>query len=229
VLKTPTVDNLAASVGTNFIDLVGDMNARFPNGLSQVLNGLTVGQTDAFSMDLGLRNGACVDGGNNRHGPVQASATIDTISQALTEAATVAGNVWGTFGFGLRRDQSEHDADDRRRRPSGNEFIGLDNVSVPPAVIGAVPEAETYALLLAGLTASARSPASGRGASARPSKRPPAARDSHRTDLALRLARLRSSSQRGHPRWSSADRCSSHRSAACQRCVRAEAIGTAQW
>ena len=34
--------------------------------------------------------------------------------------------------------------------PSGNEFIGLDNVSVAPAVIGAVPEAETYALLLAG-------------------------------------------------------------------------------
>jgi hypothetical protein len=153
VLKTPNAYNLAASVGTNFIDLAGYTNAGFPKGLSQLLNGLTVGQTYAFSMDLGLRNGACVDGGNNCHGPVQASATIGTTSQTFTEASAVAGNVWGTFGFDfVATGPSMTLTIDGVGLPAGNEFIGLDNVSVAPAVVGAVPEPGTYALLLAGLT-----------------------------------------------------------------------------
>jgi len=151
VLKTPNAYSLAASVGNNFLDLAGYSNAGFPKGLSQVLNGLTAGQTYAFSMDLGIRNGACVSGGDNCHGPVQASATIGSTSQTFTEASAVAGNVWGTFGFNfVATGPSMTLTIDGVSLPAGNEFIGLDNVSVTPAV-AAVPEPETYALLLAGL------------------------------------------------------------------------------
>ena len=152
VLKTPNAYNLAASVGNNFLDLAGYTNAGFPKGVSQVLAGLTVGQTYAFAMDLGIRNGACVGGGDNCHGPVQASASIGSTSQTFTEASAVAGNVWGTFGFNFVATAASMTLTiDGVSLPAGNEFIGLDNVSVAPAVIGAVPEPETYALVLAGL------------------------------------------------------------------------------
>jgi hypothetical protein len=154
VLKTPNIYNLAASAGNNFLDLAGYTNSGFPKGVSQVLTGLTVGQTYAFSMDLGIRNGACVSGGDNCHGPVQASATIGSTSQTFTEASAVAGNVWGTFGFNfVATSPSMTLTIDGVSLPAGNEFIGLDNVSVAPGVVGAVPEPETYALLLAGLAA----------------------------------------------------------------------------
>jgi hypothetical protein len=154
VLKTPNIYNLGPSVGNNFLDLTGYSNAGFPKGVSQVLPGLTVGQTYAFSMDLGIRNGACVGGGDNCHGPVQASATIGATSQTFTEASAVAGNVWGTFGFNfVATSPSMTLTINGLSLPAGNEFIGLDNVSVAPAVVGAVPEPETYALLLAGLAA----------------------------------------------------------------------------
>jgi hypothetical protein len=152
VLRSPNAYNLAASVGNNFLDLAGYTNTGFPKGVSQVLTGLTVGQTYAFSMDLGIRNGACVSGGDNCHGPVQASATIGSTSQTFTEASSVAGNVWGTFGFNfVATGPSMTLTIDGISLPAGNEFVGLDNVSVAPGVVGAVPEPETYALLLAGL------------------------------------------------------------------------------
>ena len=154
VLKTPNVYNLAASDGTNFVDLAGYSNSGFPKGVSQVLTGLTVGQTYAFSMDLGIRNGPCVSGGNNCHGPVQASATIGSTSQTFTEASAVDGNVWGTFGFDFVATSASMTLTiDGISLPAGNAFIGLDNVSVVPGNVVAVPEPETYALLLAGLAA----------------------------------------------------------------------------
>ena len=154
VLKTPNVYSLTPSVGNNFLDLTGYTNVGFPKGVSQVLTGLTVGQTYAFSMDLGIRNGACVSGGNNCHGPIQASATIGSTSQTFTEASAVAGNVWGTFGFNfVATAPSMTLTIDGISVPAGNEFIGVDNVLVTPGVVGAVPEPETYALLLGGLAA----------------------------------------------------------------------------
>lgn len=151
VLKTPNIYNLAASVGDNFLDLAGYTNAGFPKGVSQLLSGLTVGQTYAFSMDLGIRNGACVGGGNNCHGPVSASATIGPNSHTFIEDSAVAGNVWGTFGFDFVANATSMTLTiDGLSLPAGNAFIGLDNVSVAPTV-GAVPEPETYAVLLAGL------------------------------------------------------------------------------
>ena len=118
VLRSPNAYNLAASVGNNFLDLAGYTNAGFPKGVSQVLTGLTVGQTYAFSMDLGIRNGVCVSGGDNCHGPVQASATIGSTSQTFTERLSRRRKHLGHLRVQLRRHKPEHDADDRRHQPS---------------------------------------------------------------------------------------------------------------
>ncbi|MGZ5891619.1 MAG: FxDxF family PEP-CTERM protein, partial [Caldimonas sp.] len=88
------------------------------------------------------------------HGPVQASATIGTTTQTFTEASAAAGNVWGTFGFDfLANSPSMLLTISGVSLPARNAYIGLDNVTVTPGVVGAVPEPETYALMLAGLAA----------------------------------------------------------------------------
>ena len=154
VLRTPNSYNLTASSGTNFLDLTGYSNTGFPKGVSQLLTGLNVGQTYSFSMDLGIRNGACVSGGNNCHGPIQASASIGGTSQTFTEASSAAGNVWGTFGFNfVATGPSMTLTINGLSVPAGNEYIGLDNVSVSPGAVAAVPEPETYALMSLGLLA----------------------------------------------------------------------------
>ena len=151
VLKTPNSYNLSASDGVNFLDLAGYSNTGFPKGLSQTLSGLTVGSTYAFSMDIGIRNGPCVGGGNNCNGPVQASAKIGTTSQTFTENSSTTGNVWGTFGFNfLATSPTMKLTIDGISLPAGHQFIGLDNASVN---VVSVPEAETYALILVGLGA----------------------------------------------------------------------------
>ena len=93
-------------------------------------------------------------GGDNCHGPIRASATVGSTSQTFTEASAVAGNVWGTFGFDFVADSSSMTLTiNGVDLPAGNAYIGLDNVSVAPGVVGAVPEPETHALFLAGLGA----------------------------------------------------------------------------
>jgi hypothetical protein len=153
VLHSPNIYNLSASVGNNFLDLTGYTNTGFPKGVSQVLNGLVAGQTYAFSMDLGIRNGPCVSGGNNCHGPVSATVSIGPTSQTFTEASAVAGNVWDSFGFNfVATGPTMSLTINGISVPAGNEYLGVDNVAVTGAV-AAVPEPETYALLLAGFVA----------------------------------------------------------------------------
>jgi hypothetical protein len=154
VLRTPNIYSLAPSSGSNFLDLAGYSNGGFPKGISQSLTGLNVGQTYSFSMDVGIRNGACVGGGNNCHGPVQVSATIGGTGQTFTEASSTAGNVWGTFGFNfIATSPSMTLTINGVSLPAGNAFIGLDNVSVAPGAVAAVPEPGTWALMLSGLIA----------------------------------------------------------------------------
>jgi hypothetical protein len=149
VLKTPNAYNLAAADGLNFLDLAGYTNSGFPKGVSQTLSGLQVGGTYSFSMDLGIRNGACVGSGSNCSGPVQASATVGTTSQTFTENSSAAGNVWGTFGFNFFATSPTMTLTiNGVSLPAGHQFVGLDNVSVN---VAAVPEAETCALMLVGL------------------------------------------------------------------------------
>lgn len=147
VLKTPNIYNLTASDGTNFLDLSGYSNSGFPKGVSQSLTGLTVGQTYALALDIGIRNGACVSGGNNCHGPVQVAASVGSTSQTFTENSADPGNIWGTFGFDFKATSPSMDLIIRGVSvPSGNAYIGLDRISV-----NAVPEPAAAWLFGSGL------------------------------------------------------------------------------
>jgi hypothetical protein len=147
VLKSPNPYNLTASDGNNFLDLAGYTNVGLPKGISQVLMGLTAGQSYAVSMDLGIRNGACVGAGSNCDGPIQVSANVAGTSQTFTHSSATAGNVWGRYSMNfVASAQSESLTIQGVGLPGGNQYIGLDNVSVSP-----VPEPATWGLMLAGL------------------------------------------------------------------------------
>ena len=148
VLKNANAYNLTASDGANFLDLAGYSNSGFPKGVSQVLSGLSAGQTYTVSMDLGIRNGACVGGLSNCGGPIQVSAGIAGTSQTFTHASNTAGNVWDRFSSNFVANGSSELLTIQGVTASGNAFIGLDNVSVSP-----VPEPTTWGLMLAGLVA----------------------------------------------------------------------------
>jgi hypothetical protein len=131
ILKDPNVYQLTPSDGNYFIDLTGYSNGGFPKGVSQTLTGLTEGQAYSFSMDLGIRNGACVGGGNNCNGPIQATAQIGSHSEMFTHNSTAPGNIWGTYGFTFTADNPTMTLSILGNSlPVGGAYIGLDNVSV---------------------------------------------------------------------------------------------------
>lgn len=131
ILENGNSYNLTASDGTRFLDLAGYSNTGFPKGVSQQLNGLIVGQNYAFTMDLGIRNGACVGGASICGGPIEVSASIGTNVQTFTHQSSDQGNIWGAFGFNFIADSSTLTLEILGvSLPSGNSFIGLDNVAV---------------------------------------------------------------------------------------------------
>jgi hypothetical protein len=146
VLRAPNAYNLSASEGTNFLDLAGYSNSGFPKGLSQNLTGLVIGQAYTLSLDLGIRNGACVNGGNNCTGPVQVTAGVGSTSQTFTHNSSTAGDVWNTYSLDFVANASSAPLTIQGiGLPAGNQYIGLDNVSISP-----VPEPATFGLMLAG-------------------------------------------------------------------------------
>lgn len=151
--------------GDRFLELAGYLNTGFPKGIQQSLTGLTVGQTYTFSMWLGVLNGSCGAAGFNLcAGPVTARATVGATSQLFTHNSALPGNQWGNYSFNFVAASSTLMLlIEGVSLPPGNQYIGLDDVSVvaasiPPSV---VPEPGTYALLgtglvLLGLTSSRR-------------------------------------------------------------------------
>ena len=149
ILKNSNAYNLTASDGVNFLDLAGYSNGGLPKGVSQVLTGLNAGQTYTLSMDLGIRNGACVSGGNNCRGPIQVSANVAGTTQTFTHSSTTDGNVWNKVSSNfVANNPSVLLTIQGVSLPAGNQYIGLDNVSVSP-----VPEPAIWSLMLAGLVA----------------------------------------------------------------------------
>lgn len=131
ILRDPNSYGLAPSDGNNFLDLAGYSNTGLPKGISQTLNGLSIGQVYRLTLDLGIRNGACVFGGNNCTGPIQAAATIGSSSQTFTHDSADAGNIWGTYGFDFTASDAAMTLTLRGiSLPAGNQYIGLDNISV---------------------------------------------------------------------------------------------------
>ena len=138
VLRNGHVSNTASSDGNNFLDLTGFTDKGFPKGISQSLNGLVTGRTYSFALDLGIRNGLCVSGGNICGGPIKVTASIGsaggpTISQTFTHASSDPGNIWDTFGFSFLADNPSMTLSILGNQPAGL-YIGLDNVSVVAAV-----------------------------------------------------------------------------------------------
>jgi hypothetical protein len=136
ILKTPNLYSLTALDGTNFLDLSGYSNSGFPKGVSQTLTGLTPGQTYVVELNIGIRNGGCVGGGDNCHGPVEVTATAGGVTQTFTENSATQGNVWGSFGFDFKATGTSTVLSlVGKSVPLGNEYIGLDKISV-----NAIPE-----------------------------------------------------------------------------------------
>ena len=130
ILKNPNSYNLTPSEGNNFLDIAGYSNAGFPKGITQTLTGLTDGQTYALSMDLGIRNGACVGSGGCT-GPIQVTASVGGTSQTFTHNSTEPGNIWGTYGFNFTAVSPSMTLSlVGDSLPRGNQYIGLDNISV---------------------------------------------------------------------------------------------------
>ena len=145
-LRNSNAYSLSASSGIGFLDLGGYSDSGFPKGVSQLVAGFTIGQSYTLSIDLGLRNGVCVNGGSNCGGPVQVSASAGASSQTFTHASSVAGDVWSRFNVVFVAPSSSVTiAIQGVSLPSGNKFIGLDNVSIKP-----IPEPATVSLMFAG-------------------------------------------------------------------------------
>lgn len=132
-LKNINFWDLTPSDGNYFLDLTGYTNVGFPKGVSQTLTNLTAGQTYSFNMDLGIRNGAC--GSSDCTGPIQVSTSIGNTSQTFTHNSFDSGNIWGTFGFDFTADNQSMTL--TILGISGNQYIGLDKVSVAPVPLPA--------------------------------------------------------------------------------------------
>lgn len=131
IIKNSNIFNLTSSDGENFIDLEAWGNTDFPKGISQTLNGLTIGRTYSFAMDLGIRNGSCGSFGDVCHGPVQVTASVGGSSQIFTHSSSNLGNIWGTYGFDFTATDTNMLLTILGESvPAGNHYIGLDNVAV---------------------------------------------------------------------------------------------------
>jgi hypothetical protein len=147
ILKTPNSYSLSASEGINFLDLAGYTNTGLPKGISQSIVGLVTGQQYTLSLDIGIRNGACVHSTIDCGGPVSVSASIGASSQSFTHNSADPGNIWGTYGFVFTATDATMLLQIKGTSlPIGYQYIGLDNVS-----IDAVPLPSAAWLLGSGL------------------------------------------------------------------------------
>ncbi len=135
--KNHVYGQLAASDGNNFLDLTGwQQGGAFGKGVAQTFF-TTLGQHYTLSFDLGNST-------DYNSGVSELRVQVGSTSRVVTSVTNNSRNSWDRFSF-------EFVAQDWGTTLSftgvqANNYIGLDNVSVT-----AVPEPETYALLLAGL------------------------------------------------------------------------------
>lgn len=132
---------LSASSGNRFLDLTGWVNTNGnQGGVTQTINTIA-GQRYTLSFDLG--NSVRHNYGNTS----SLTAFAGNQSQLFFNTDTSGSNSWQHFSFDFVANGSQTDI-----AFVGNTavyYIGLDNV----AVTAAVPEAETWGMLLAGLGA----------------------------------------------------------------------------
>jgi hypothetical protein len=134
---------ISAADGLFFLDLTGYFDVGTYGGVTQSF-ATVVGTNYVATFDLGY-------GGNSGFfgGPVSVRATAGGSSGTFTSATgTPNPAVWNLETFNFTATSTLTQLSIIGLSTAGGEYIGLDNVDVEVAGVGAVPEPGTYALLL---------------------------------------------------------------------------------
>jgi hypothetical protein len=130
---------LSASHGDRFIDLTGWSNSNAtPGGVVQTINTVAGGH---YTLDFDMGNSVNYNYGST----VALTASAGNTSQVFTNTDTTGTNSWQHFTLNFTASGNTTDVSFTGK--SAIFYIGVDNV----AVTAAVPEPETWGMLLAGL------------------------------------------------------------------------------
>ncbi len=120
--------------GNDFLDLTGYHDNAPYFGVSQSIS-TVVGQAYTLSLDLG------VDESNSLYsGPIAVQVMAGPVTQTLTDTSTGTGNIWTAFNVNFTATSTSTTISIQGTQ--GNQYIGLDNVSV-----AAVPEPSTLIMV----------------------------------------------------------------------------------
>jgi hypothetical protein len=133
---------LTAQDGNRFLDLTAYNPGAPFGGVTQTIT-TTPGQQYDLSFYLGSYTQ--VWGGP----PISILAEAGTAAQTFSNASATLASTWTKFDLPFTATGASTAI--TLIGAAGVEYIGLDNVSVDPVGVAAVPEPETYALMLAGL------------------------------------------------------------------------------
>ncbi|THD63455.1 PEPxxWA-CTERM sorting domain-containing protein [Phenylobacterium sp.] len=130
--------------GNDFLDLTGTTDQTPFSGVSQTLTTVS-GQSYALTFDLGAQGSSGIFGG-----PISATASAGSTSDTFSFDGASGTNANGTFWTPetLNFTATSTSTVISIVGNTGQEFIGLDNVSV--ATAGGVPEPASWALMLVG-------------------------------------------------------------------------------
>jgi hypothetical protein len=127
--------------GSNFLDLTGYFDNAPYFGVSQSI-ATTVGQSYTLSFALGVAPG---DPDGPYQGPVSVTATTGATSTTESYDPPGTGSLWQVFDVNFTATSTSTSI--AIQGLSGDQFIGLDDVSV---VTSAVPEPSTWAMMILG-------------------------------------------------------------------------------
>ncbi len=138
--------NIPASNGQFFLDLTSYFNSGTYGGVTQSF-ATTAGQSYTATFDLGFGGDSFAFGG-----PVSVTASAGNFTGNFTSASgTPNPAVWNARSFTFLAQGASTTLRIVGLSTAGGSYIGLDNVDVELTAVGAIPEPETYAMLLAGL------------------------------------------------------------------------------
>lgn len=138
--------NIPASNGEFFLDLTGYFDSGTYGGVTQSF-ATTSGTSYVVTFDLGY-------GGNSAGfaGPVSVTATAAAFTGTFTSGSgTPNPAVWDHETFDFTATSSTTQLSLVGLSTTGGQYIGLDNVDVELATVGAVPEPSNLPILLGGI------------------------------------------------------------------------------
>jgi len=138
--------NIPAADGQFFLDLTSYFDVGTYGGVTQSF-ATTAGATYVANFDLGYGGDSGFFGG-----PVSVRADAGSFSGTFTSGrGTPNPAVWNLETFQFTATSSLTQLSIIGVSTAGGEYIGLDNVDVEVAQVGAIPEPDTYAFVLSGM------------------------------------------------------------------------------